>query len=65
MSDERMSRAQEIALQLGHDVESDPPFMSSASRWTCKRCGRAVLQNGRVVYGQASEERCEPIGAES
>lgn len=51
------------AESLGHTVEWDPPFgLTSGRRWTCTRdeCGRAVLINGDVIYGEAVRERCGP-----
>lgn len=47
-----------VAVELGHDLWWDPG-MSSVSRWTCARCGRAALRSGTVQYGSATEERCE------
>lgn len=49
------------ATELGHTMENDPPFASSASRWTCTRCGAAVLHNGGHVYGTAVEETCDQV----
>lgn len=50
----------ERAAALGHDCIDDPPSgaFTSASRWTCTRCGRAVIRNGNVVYGSAIERIC-------
>ncbi|MGW2169122.1 hypothetical protein ACWC1C_01165 [Streptomyces sp. NPDC001705] len=43
----------------GHDFEDDPPHgLSRVERWTCTRCGHAVLRNGGVVYGSAVTEEC-------
>lgn len=42
-----------------HDLDDDPPHaLSAVSRWTCRRCGNAVLVNGAVTYGAASTEPC-------
>ena len=49
---------QEIARARGHQVQPDPPFMSSADRWTCTACGRAVIVNGPVIYGSATTNDC-------
>ena len=47
-------------VQEGHTFESDPPHTwSSVSRWTCTTCGDAVLLNGRVVYGSATQRTCD------
>ena len=47
------------ALNKGHDFEDDSPHaLSRVERWTCKRCGWAVLRNGAIVYGSAIEGRC-------
>ncbi len=52
------------AVQLGHDVEVDPPAACTAARrWTCKRCGDAVLAYGTNIYGSASKEPCHTTGA--
>lgn len=46
-----------------HDFEDDSPHaLSSVVRWTCRTCGRAVLVNGPVVYGSASQSVCEEAG---
>lgn len=43
-----------------HDLEWDPPHgLSSARRWTCRRCGHAVLSYGSNVYGTATHAPCE------
>ncbi|KAB8186908.1 hypothetical protein FH608_046310 [Nonomuraea phyllanthi] len=52
------------AEALGHTMEWDPPFASSASRWTCKRCEAAVLQNRSHVYGSAIEKTCDQAKAD-
>lgn len=42
-----------------HTLADDPPHgLSSVARWTCVRCGCAVLANGPVIYGSASTEEC-------
>lgn len=42
-----------------HTLENDPPHAASAAtRWTCIRCGCAVLVNDGYVYGSASAEEC-------
>lgn len=46
------------AVALGHNVEYDPPAFSSVNRWTCSRCGQAVLVNGSVIYGSATTDEC-------
>lgn len=48
------------AEALGHKLEDDPPAntLSNASRHTCKRCGRAVLQNAGNAWGSALTEAC-------
>jgi len=46
-------------IKAGHDLEWDPPAaMTAVCRWTCVRCGDAVLVNGNVVYGSATREAC-------
>lgn len=43
----------------GHDVEPDPPAgLTRAERWTCSKCGNAVLRNREVIYGSAVSEDC-------
>lgn len=42
----------------GHEVENDGPTLGGASRWTCRRCGRAVLRYANNVYGSAVDEDC-------
>lgn len=45
----------------GHVLEWDPPAAFTATRrWTCARCGDAVLVNGSVVFGSATREGCAP-----
>lgn len=47
------------AAEKGHTVESDPPFgLTRAERWTCTKCGRAVLRYLGHIYGSAVEEVC-------
>lgn len=47
------------AEALGHEPESDPPFgMTRAERWTCTRCGDAVLKYNDNIYGSAVDEVC-------
>lgn len=44
----------------GHDLFLDPPAaLTRVERWTCSRCGRAVLRNGSHVYGSATTEPCD------
>jgi hypothetical protein len=44
----------------GHQLEHDPPAaMTRVRRWTCKRCGDAVLLNGSIAYGGATIRTCE------
>ena len=46
-------------VRAGHTFESDPPHaLTSVSRWTCTTCGDAVLLNGHVVYGSATQRTC-------
>jgi hypothetical protein len=52
-------RAVQIARDNGHDIEDDPPFASSARRWTCARCQRAVIVAGLVIYGTATTQHCD------
>lgn len=49
------------ATGLGHTVEWDPPaaLTSLRSRWTCVRCGNAVLHaRAGHMYGSAIEGPC-------
>lgn len=49
----------ERANALGHSVESDAPHgLSRAERWTCPKCGLAVLRYAGNVYGSALEDTC-------
>lgn len=51
-----------VARQVkpGHEVEEDPfGGFSQAERWTCTRCGSAVLRCGSNIYGSATEKDCE------
>jgi len=46
-------------VRATHDLEWDPPaVMTAVRRWTCTRCGDAVLVNGDNVYGSATRETC-------
>lgn len=48
------------ATAAGHDLEHDPPHaLASVDRYTCKRCGCAVLGNARNAYGSAMEQPCK------
>lgn len=43
-----------------HTFADDPPHaLSSVSRWTCTQCGRAILTNGPVIYGSATQAACD------
>ncbi|TXS35263.1 hypothetical protein [Streptomyces sp. t39] len=54
-----MSEIPREALGKGHDFEDDAPHaLSSVERWTCKRCGAAVLRSRGYVYGSATEDHC-------
>lgn len=48
------------ARQLGHDPVFDGV---RGLRWTCRRCHRAVLQEGAQVYGSAIEQACVEAGS--
>lgn len=51
--------ALETARAGGHELEHDPPHaLASVDRYTCKRCGRAVLGNYGHAYGSAAEGPC-------
>ncbi|WP_436759402.1 hypothetical protein [Streptosporangium sp. V21-05] len=53
------------AEALGHTAKNDPPHaLSAVSRWTCTRCGAAVLSRAGVVYGSAIEQTCEQYAAD-
>lgn len=45
-----------LAEEMGHAVEWDP---GRHARWTCTKCGNAVLRVGVNIYGSAVTERCE------
>ncbi len=53
------STAPQVALDLGHQPEWDPPASgSNVQRWTCE-CFASVLRSGLGdVYGTATEIRC-------
>lgn len=42
----------------GHAVEYDGPTVGGADRWTCTRCGRAVLWASGPMYGSALIYEC-------
>lgn len=49
----------EEQVKANHVMEWDPPtVMTAVRRWTCTRCGDAVLVNGDVVYGSATRSAC-------
>ena len=55
----RFEEALNKAREGGHDLEHDPPHsLSSMDRYTCKKCGRAVLGNYGTAYGGATEGPC-------
>jgi hypothetical protein len=43
-------------VQPGHNCVFDAV---KGLRWTCTRCGDAVLQNGNTIYGSATREPCD------
>ncbi len=54
----------ERAADRGHVVVSDPPHdLSAGRRWTCRKCGAAVIDYRGNVYGSAIEQDC-PIPEE-
>ncbi|HEX2880365.1 MAG TPA: hypothetical protein VHO25_12610 [Polyangiaceae bacterium] len=46
------------AQATGHVLVEDPSGFASVGRYTCSRCGKAVLGNSRVAYGGATESPC-------
>jgi hypothetical protein len=44
-----------LAEEMGHAVQWDAV---RGERWTCVRCGSAVLRVGCNIYGSAVAERC-------
>lgn len=48
------------ARQFGHDPVFDGV---RGARWTCRRCHRAVLEEGAQVYGSAIEAACIRAGS--
>lgn len=50
------------AAANGHEMEWDPPAaLTSMSRWTCRRCGDAVLYREYeldAAYGSVLADRC-------
>jgi adenine-specific DNA methylase len=47
-------------VKAGHAVERDPPAaLTRAERWTCPRCGDAVLRYDEHIYGGATERTCD------
>lgn len=56
----QFDEAVEKAKGLGHTMISDPPHeLSRAWRWSCNKCGRAVLSCNGNVYGSAMEKDCD------
>lgn len=48
------------ATEKGHTIEWDPPAaLTAARRWTCRRCGNAVLDYQGNVYGGALQITCD------
>lgn len=48
------------AVENGHTVEWDAPAgISAVRRWTCTRCGDAVLDNRGHLYGGAFDRTCD------
>lgn len=48
-----------LMKMLEHEPENDPPHeLSSAKRWTCKKCGHAGLLCDGNAYGGALEAYC-------
>lgn len=47
------------AKDNGHKFIYDPPHsLSSMNRYTCEKCGKAVLGNSTSGYGSATEDTC-------
>lgn len=56
----RVEPAVAAATEKGHTVEWDAPAgMTAARRWTCTRCGDAVLDYCGNVYGGAVDRSCD------
>jgi hypothetical protein len=53
-------RALVKATDEGHEMKYDPPAnsLSRMNRYTCRKCGRAVLGNPGAAYGSATEGPC-------
>lgn len=60
MTDRTVEPAVAKAIENGHTVEWDAPgAVTAVRRWTCKRCGDAVLDNCGHLYGGAIERTCD------
>lgn len=59
----QFDEAVEKAKGLGHNMISDPPdtLTGQLDRWSCNKCGRAVLSCNGNVYGSAMSMPCEPV----
>lgn len=63
MSADELLEIVKEAAGHGHQFEWDPPaaLTSLRGRWTCSRCGNAVLmRNDRSCYGSAAGNDCVP-----
>ena len=59
----KFEEALKAARAAGHDLTNDPPHsLSSVNRYTCTKCGKAVLGSDDNVYGSAVKEPCKPDG---
>jgi hypothetical protein len=56
--DETPSTPVAQAEALGHSMVWDPTFLGH-DRWTCDRCGRAVVKPHGLPYGSAIEVECD------
>lgn len=58
----KLQSAVDKARASGHDLEHDPPhLLSSMDRFTCRKCGRAVLGNHSTAYGSATDGPCKSV----
>lgn len=64
--DETLAALNKAQDQDGHDLEDDSPGgISSVQRWTCKRCGSAILRYRGNVYGSALDTACATAAVSS
>jgi hypothetical protein len=56
----KFKEAVQAAKEAGHELVWDPPanVFAKVGRYTCRKCGKAVLGDWSTAYGAATESGC-------